>query len=31
MVRVLPDDQYDEIQRLIREHKPTEAPAHHHG
>jgi manganese oxidase len=31
MVRVLPDNEYDEIQRLIREQKPTEAPAHHHG
>ena len=32
MVRVLPDEQYEEIQRLIREHKPSsEPPTHHHN
>jgi manganese oxidase len=31
MVRVLPGDQYDEIQRRIRERAPTgEPPTHHH-
>jgi manganese oxidase len=30
MLRVLPDDQYDEIQRLIRERQPAPPPEHHH-
>ncbi|HTP68991.1 MAG TPA: copper oxidase [Dongiaceae bacterium] len=31
MLRVLPDDQYDEIQRRIRERTPSPAPDHHHS
>jgi len=30
MLRVLPDNEYDEIQRLIREHQPAPQPEHHH-
>jgi len=30
MIRVLPEREYDEIQRLIREHRPA-LPEHHHG
>jgi manganese oxidase len=31
MLRVLPENEYDEIQRLIREHKLGPPPEHHHG
>jgi manganese oxidase len=30
MVRVLPDNEYDEIQRLIRERTPNNTPSPHH-
>jgi len=31
MLRVLPNDQYDEIQRRIREHQASPPPDRHHG
>jgi manganese oxidase len=30
MLRVLPHNEYDEIQQLIREHRPAPRPEHHH-
>jgi len=30
MLRVLPDDPYNEIQRRIRERTPAAPPEHHH-
>jgi FtsP/CotA-like multicopper oxidase with cupredoxin domain len=31
MLRVLPGDQYDEIQHLVRERQPAPPPDHHHA